>query len=309
MLSALTNPSFPRTALGIEKDRITALALQKEGRGMFGIKQAATVELPNGLVEPSFTKRNIANTSEFRVLLEEAVETAGLADKNRWSVALSSDTARSAILTLDAGQPSGKELEDVLDWKAEQTFGAPASHLRISRYRIGDDADGRARYFASAVSLAVLDEYETIFESYGWKAGLMLPRSVGEANWLIENARGGDSLLISSQHDGFVALLLRGGVPAVVRSVTCTESEREDEIFRLLMFYNDRYSADGASLLDDILLVGGEIPSARIREISNESLGKELRVLKPEDVGLNMPVGSLQFSDLAGPAGLAALAW
>ncbi len=309
MLSGLTKPAFPKSALGIEKERITALALQKERHGTFGIKQAASIDLPEGLIEPSFTGRNISNTAEFRVMLEEAVETAGLADKKRWSVSLASGTARSAILTLDAGSPSGKELDEVLDWKAEQSFGAPSAELRISRYKIGEEADGRARYFASAISLAVLDEYETIFESYGWKAGLMLPKAVGEANWLIGNATQADSLLISSQHDGFVALLLRGGVPAVVRSVTCTLAEREDEIYRLLMFYNDRYSNEGGSLLENILLVGADLVPARIREISNESLGKTLQILKPEDIGLNVPIGSLNFNDLAGPAGLAALAW
>ena len=31
------------------------------------------------------------------------------------------------------------------------------------------------------LNLAVIDEYETVFESFGWKAGLVLPRAIGEA--------------------------------------------------------------------------------------------------------------------------------
>ena len=36
-------PNYPKAALGLEKEFITALALQKEGRRQFGIKQAATI--------------------------------------------------------------------------------------------------------------------------------------------------------------------------------------------------------------------------------------------------------------------------
>jgi hypothetical protein len=44
---------------------------------------------------------------------------------------------------------------------------------------------------------------------------------------------------------------------------------------------------------------------AKIREISSEALGRPLRILQAEDVGLNVPAGSLSFDDLAAPAGLA----
>ena len=62
-------PNYPKAALGLEKEFITALALQKEGRGRFGIKQAATLELPVGLLNPSFTEKNISNQREMLTLL------------------------------------------------------------------------------------------------------------------------------------------------------------------------------------------------------------------------------------------------
>ena len=51
-------------------------------------------------------------------------------------------------------------------------------------------------------------------------------------------------MLISGQNDGFTALLLRGTEPSVVRSVTCEQNEIDDEIYRLLMFYNDRFGGE-----------------------------------------------------------------
>ncbi len=309
MLSFLTQPSFPKAAIGLEKEAVTALSLQREGRGMFGVKQAATVDLPTHLLTPSFLEQNISNPKELAVLLEEAVVSAGLLRQKAWSISLPSNTARSAILTLE--NAAGKdESAEILDWKAEQSFGAPAAEMRITRQKIAPDKEGKPRYFATAVKLSVIDEYETIFENFGWKAGLILPRAVSEANWITEDSNRADSMLISSQSDGFSAILLRGGEPAVIRSVTCREAERDDEIYRLLMFYNDKFAADSKDqLLDRILLTGKGLVPAKIREISSEALGRALQVLRPEEVGLNVPVNSLSFDDLAAPAGLAALGW
>jgi hypothetical protein len=300
-------PNYPKAALGLEQEFITALALQKEGRGQFGIKQAATIELPVGLINPSFTEKNIASQREMLALLEEVCVKAGLQSQKRWSVSLPGNTARTAILTLDNEPASKNELEEILDWKAENGFGAPAGELRLSRQKISSDKDGKARYFATAVKLSVIDEYETLFETFGWQAGLILPRAVSESNWLIDRNSQSDSLLISSQTDGFTALLMRGDEPVVVRNVTCTESETDDEIYRLLMFYNDRLASSNGNYLEKVLLIGKNFNSSRIKEISNEALGQELIVLRPEDVGLNIPASSLSFDDLAAPAGAAAL--
>jgi hypothetical protein len=103
---------------------------------------------------------------------------------------------------------------------------------------------------------------------------------------------------------------MRGIEPTVVRSVTCTASERDDEIFRLLMFYRDRLGDDRSeNFLEKLLVVGKDLTPARLREIASEALGRTLNILKPEDVGLNMPIQALNFDEVAAPAGLAALGW
>ena len=309
MFSSLTQPNYPRAALGLEREFVTAVALQKRGRGQFAIKQAATIELPTHLLTPNFLETNIHNQAEMRVMLDEAVVNAGLAKQKRWSISLPSNAARTAILTLETEPASKQELGEILDWKAEQIFGAPAAELRISRQKISADRDGKARYFATAVKLTVLDEYENLFESQGWRAGLIMPRAVSESNWLTGKNQA-DALLISLQNEGFTALLIRGSEPTVVRSVTCTENERDDEIFRLLMFYRDRLANDSAGkYLEKLLLVGKNFVPEKIREISAEALGKTLEIMRPEDVGLHLPVSNLSFDDIAAPAGLAALGW
>lgn len=305
MLSVLTEPSFPKSAIGIEGDFVTALAVTRPGKGRFGIERAATVEVPVNLVTPSFVEQNISSAAEFQVILQEAVLAAGLANQKNWSVTLPGNTARAAILILD-NDTAGTDISEVLDWKAEQSFGVPAGEMRITRYKIADATDGRARWFATAVKLSVLDEYETVFEGLGWKAGLILPRSVGETRWLISDGQTvPDSLLISEQTDGFAAMLLRNNEPAVVRSVTCTPAEIDDEVYRLLMFYRDRFAEEGGGTLEKLLLIGKNFEWNRIREVSTDALGRELDTMNADDIGLSLPVGDLRLNDVAAPAGLA----
>ena len=307
MFSSITKPNYPNAALGIKTESLSAVALQGS-RCQYTIKQAASVELPAGLLAPSFTEKNIVDDREFSSCLHEVAEVAGMLNQKRWSIALPSSTARTAILALESEPASKQEAEEVLDWKAEQSFGVPAAHLRIARQKISADKDGRSRYFATAVTLSVIDEYETHFESMGWKTGLILPRAVGEANWLMAGAEQGDSMLISGNSDGFTALLLRGSEPAVVRSVTCEPAEIDDEIYRLVMFYNDRFGGgQGKGLLERLLVVGRGLVPAKVQSIASEALGQNLRVLSHDEVGLSLPGGTFSFDDIAAPAGLAAL--
>lgn len=306
MFSSLTQPNYPNAALGLESSFMTAVALSGGRRG-YSVKQAGSLELTPGLITPSFLEPNIVDHHEFAACLREVAEMAGLLRQKRWSIAVPSNTARTAILALDSVPASAKEAEDVLDWKAEQTFGAPAAELRIAKQKISPDAEGRQRYFATAVRLQVIDEYETHFESLGWKAGLILPRAVGEANWLMDRKATGDSLLISGNSDGFTALLMRGSEPAVVRSVTCAQNEVDDEIYRLVMFYNDRFGAAGGDILEKLMVVGRSLIPARVQTIASDALGRKVRVLSHDEVGLSLPDGSINFNDLAGPAGLAVL--
>ena len=307
MFSSFTQPNYPNAALGIQSHSISAVALSGGRRG-YSIKQAGSIELPEGLVTPSFLEPNISDHLEFVACLREVAEIAGLLRQKRWSIALPSNTARTAILALDSEPASKKEAEEVIDWKAEQNFGAPAAELRIAKQKISPDREGRSRYFATAVRLQVIDEYESHFESLGWKAGLILPRAVGEANWLLGSQDKSDSLLISGNSDGFTALLLRGSEPAVVRSVTCLQSEVDDEIYRLVMFYNDRFgAATGGGILERLLVVGRTLIGSKVQAIASEALGRNVSVLNHDDVGLAFPGDRLSFDDLAAPAGLAAL--
>jgi hypothetical protein len=312
MSFSLIKPRYPSAALGIESSNATVVHLNR-GRQGFSLRRAATITLPENLVRPGFDEMNITDASRLVELLSEVALSAGLGKQQKWSVALPEAATRSAILTLESAPASRTELEQILNWKYERTFGAPAEELRVSRERLPADVQGRQRFLVVGTRLSVLAEYEAVFAALGWRAGLILPRHQGEAMWITRGNAAGDALLISSHAEGFTALMMRGRQPAIVRSVMCEPEDRDDELYRLLLFYRDRViSADDAmatSALDRLLIIGEGFDKNHVSEIVSETLETRPRILHSADVGLALPSSELSFDAIAAPAGLATLAW
>lgn len=285
--------------------------LERGRGGSFSLRRAATVALPESLVRPSFEEPNISDPAELTVALRELATSAGLLQQKRWSVALPDAASRTLILTLESPPASRAELEEVLKWKMERGFGTPLDELSISRERLPADAQGKDRYLVVATPTAVLREYESVLQSLGWRAGLIVPRHLGEGQWLTQNGSRGDALLFSSSERGFTAVVFRGKQPLIVRTVACDPNECEDELFRLLLFYRDRRSGDSEQVvqLARMLIVGKLMSKDRAGEIVTETLGANLRSLDAADLGLQLATRELSFDAIAAPAGLATLSW
>lgn len=310
MLSKLVHPWYPATALGLEKSMASVVELERRGN-VGALRRAATVKLPDSLIEPRFEESNIADHAELAAALRDLAASAGLLKQKRWSVSLPEGTTRTLMVTLESNVGSGSELEEVLKWKMDRGFAVPLDELSVSRERLSKDAQGRDRYLVVATRLAILAEYEHLFSMLGWRAGLVLPRHMGESQWLTRNGAAGDSLLLSLTTEGFTAIVFRDKQPLIFRHIKCDPDEREDELYRLLLFYSDRRANESEfeQPLTRFLITGSGFDKARASEIVNETTGGDLRPLEAEDLGLRLPAGDLEFDLIAAPAGLATLSW
>ncbi|HEX6283428.1 MAG TPA: hypothetical protein VFZ71_01080 [Pyrinomonadaceae bacterium] len=312
LLSRIIDPWYPATAIGLEKGLASVVQLERVKGNASRLKRAATTNIGDTLIRPSFDEPNIQNGAELAAVLKDLAASAGLLRQKRWSLSLPEATTRTVVFTMESQPQSAAELKDVLKWKVERSFGAPLEELSVSRERLQKDAQGRDRYLAVAVRKSVLAEYEHVLESLGWRAGLILPRHLGEAQWLMRNGFAGDSLLVSASSQGFTGVVFRDKHPLILRSVNCAESEFEDEFYRFLLFYRDRNLPEGAGAnvpLARLMVVGDGITKERAGEIVNETTGGDLRPLAAEDLGLQLPTRDLSFDSIAAPAGLATLSW
>jgi len=309
--SKLTNPWYPSTAVGFEKGLATMVQLERGRAGSSSLRRAATVALPESLIRPSFDESNVADPRELSAALKDLATSAGLLQQKRWSVALPDAASRTLIVTLESEPASRAELEEVLTWKMERGFGASLDQLSISRERLPADSQGRDRYLVVATQTAILAEYESVLHALGWRAGLIVPRHIGEGQWLTMNGARGDALLLSSSEKGFTAVVFRGKQPLIIRTVTCEPHECEDELYRLLLFYRDRRGGEveTGQGLSRVLVVGELLSKGRMCEIVNETMGADLRSLEAADLGLQLATRELSFDSIAAPAGLATLSW
>jgi Tfp pilus assembly PilM family ATPase len=309
-LGKLLKPRFPPCAVGIDSGGAAVVQLDR-ARGGFTVKRAASINLPTGLVRASFDESNIDDPAELTRDLSDLLAAAGLLHQHKWSVTLPETSTRAAVLALEGAPTSRRELEEVLEWKIERSFGVPLSELRVSRDQLAPDSQRQSRYLITAIRLSVLAEYEAIFAGLGWQAGLILPRHAGEEQWL-RNGQQGDGLLVTAHAEGFTAVLMRNNQPITLRAVFCEAEECDDELHRVLLFYRERSGSNGSgdsASVDRLLLVGDWLDKQRVVTIAQETLGVMLRPLTAADVGLVIPARDLAFDTIAAPAGLARLAW
>jgi hypothetical protein len=306
-LHKLVRPRFPPAAVGIESNSASVVQLDR-ARGGWVVRRAASINLPAGLIKPSFDQTNISDHNEVARTLTDLVTSAGLLRQRKFSASLPEAATRSAMVTIEGTATSRRENEELFEWKVERSFGAPLSELRVSRELMTPDAQRQTRYLVNAIRHDVLAEYESLFHALRWHAGLILPRHAGEEQWL-RNGNGGDGLLFTAHEEGFTAVLMRGDRPLAVRSVFCEPAECDDELHRILLFYRDRAGAQVETAVDRLLVIGEHLDKRRVADIAQDALGVNLKPLNAADVGLRLPTDSLNFDAIAAPAGLARLAW
>jgi hypothetical protein len=312
LLTRLVDPWYPATAIGLEKGVASVVHLERVKGSACKLRRAATFNIAESLVRPSFDEPNLENSGQLAAVLNELAASAGLLKQKRWSLSLPEATTRTLVLTMESQSQSNAEAQDVLKWKVERGFGLPMEELSISKDRLVKDSHGRDRYLVIAVKRSVIAEYEAVLRALGWRAGLILPRHLGEAQWLVRNSAAGDSLLLSGSSQGFTGVIFRDKHPLIVRTVTCNRDEFEDEFYRFLLFYRDRSTPEGVDYgpgLTRLMVIGEGITKQRAGEIVNETTGGDLRPLEAEDLGLQLPSREFSFDSIAAPAGLATLSW
>lgn len=317
IFSRLVAPRLPSAAIALSGDGIGLVQLERR-RDSFAVRRAGYVPLAAGVLTPGFDASNVTDAAKLAGALSDLAESAGMQRHRRWSVGLPEAATRTAIVTMESAASTRHESEEMLRWKVERAIGAPADELQIARERLPVDVQGRARYLVVAVRLSVLAEYEQVFAGLGWHAGLIVPRHLGEAWWLMRERAAADSLLVSSHPEGFTAVVLRGGQPLFVRAVSCEADDCADELYRFLLFYRDRTSpgdeAEAASpsafeSIGRLLVAGDGITYEEAIAVVAETLEVSPAPVRPEDVRLAFPPGELDFQLIAAPAGLAALAF
>lgn len=302
----LIAPRVPTHAASFLDDGAFAAVSLSKVRDGFSLGTSAVTLLPDDVLAPSFDAPNILTEQELKSIILQTVEAAGLSNKKHWSVALPEGVARSMIINLETKPANSRELGEMIGWKVERVIGAPTAELRVTRQRISP-AGGDERYLVTVALEKVLEEYESLFSSLGWHAGVLVPRHLGEAQWLFWDANPGDKILVSGNRNGFTAIISQQSEPVLVRALACDADSKFDELYRLVVYYRDRIAGDAAGI--ERALVLGDFDREETRRVIGDAIGGEPSVVDPVEFGFDLRGEPLRFDQLAGAAGLASMAW
>ncbi|MDX2029952.1 MAG: hypothetical protein SF339_04730 [Blastocatellia bacterium] len=303
----LSAPSLPATSLSISETHLALITLRRSG-SEFEPRNLGVLRLPIGLVEPSFTEPNVQDEEALIDHLTRTATQAGMKRIGELSVALPPGSARSLVVTLDSMPASRQEVTQMLEWKIERSLGQKVADLRLNYSRLSD-IQGRPQWIVSAVDERVVSQFERIFQRLKWRVGLIAPQHLGEAQWLLRQNGAEDQVVISLNNHGFDAVVIRGKEPIIVREVTCSPEEREDEFYRLMIFYRDRLAADDSqATLGRLLTIGSTAEQRRFRDVLSSALERQIVSLDPLQIGLRVDQNA-PFSHFAAAGGLATMAW
>jgi Tfp pilus assembly PilM family ATPase len=286
---------------------VALITLKRSGVD-FEPRNLGVSRLPAGIVRASLTEPNIADEPLLADQLSKTASRAGMGSVKALSVSLPSGSARSMVVGLDAAPASRTELERMIEWKAERGLGLKFGELRVNYARLSD-VDGRPQYLVSATAERVIAQYERIFKRLGWQAGMIAPQHIGEAQWLMRQGLEDDQVVLSLNDRGFDAMIVRGREPLIVREVECAPEERENEFYRLMVFYRDRLAREGAGKpLSRALMIGPATDQRRFRNVLASVMERNVIALDLRQIGLRVDP-TAPFINFAAAGGLATMAW
>ena len=310
-MSSLTKfffePHIPHIGAGFIDDRFVVVDIHRK-RGSLAIAANAYTVLPPDLVCAGFDSPNITDPSALAEIITQTAEGAGLANRKKWSVTLPQGVTRTVVVNVEGNPTSRKEIDEILAWKVERALGINMSGLRIARGRLPGSSGGQ-RFLVTVSPENVLAEYEGVFQRIGWQVGLLLPKLLGEAEWILGGSAACDKLLISAHNGGFTSMIVRDAQPLLIRTHDSVQSFA-DEIYRVVLFYIDRFPADSEphASLDQLMLIGDSDRNQVIEAVA-DATGRSPHLLTPEDLGLDLQGQPISFDSIAAASGPAILAW
>ena len=78
LVSRLIDPWYPATAIGLEKGVASVVQLERLKGSTCKLRRAATFNIDESLVRPSFDETNIANKAQLAAMLKDLAASAGL---------------------------------------------------------------------------------------------------------------------------------------------------------------------------------------------------------------------------------------
>ena len=268
-MASKTKSSRPPLACEITGEHVVA------ARAGQNVVESLTVRsLPAGTVTPSLANPNVVNGTALRQALGEAFDAVG-AHVRDVSVVVPDATARLMLLDFETFPERAQEAEPLVRFRLKKLLPFDSDHAALSLHAFRNGAG--VKVAATVAMRSVVEEYEAALRDIGFNPGVVLPSLAAtlglveapQPTLVIKADRGTTSVAIV---DGEALRLVR--VLDTGRAAPASAEELADDVYPLLVFYQDTY---GASI--QRILVSGAAPIDKLRPLLEQQGGARVQEL------------------------------
>lgn len=292
-------PEPPMAAVEVRARSIGALRLVKE-RDRLALAAAASLELPDGALRLSMTEPNIMDQAAFDRTLRGVLVRAGILGGARVALVLPDPVARISLVA--AGEAQGRraaDVEELIRFRLKKSLPFDVREARIAFRR---EAGGVAPVVAVAALKSVLDPYEAACRAAGLEPGRVVLSGLALFDAMEASRPAADRVLVNWD-EGYVSILLaRGGVPALVRTLTGAAADSPEQVLRevesTVVYYRERLNGEG---LRGASVRSASLPPADAMALLTGALGVAVEAVDPWGPALRASA-SAPAQELAGAA-------
>ncbi len=272
---ALVDPPLPLVAVEVRPGALGAVRLEREG-GRLSLGAAATVDLPEGALEISLARPNLADPEAFRGALRAVLERAGALAGGDVSLVLPDPVVRLALVPAEGLRGRRSDTEEVIRFRLHKAL-PPDFDARTAR--LAWQPAGPDQVLVAVAADEVVRGYEDALEALGFHVGLVEPASLSLA--ALEGAgTAGDDLLVNWDR-GYVSFLVRRGARPLLQRTLPREDSRESVVRQAgqtLRFCREQLGGDG---FHEVLVRSAVVPGPEAGELLGQALGTAPRLVRP----------------------------
>ena len=268
-------PDWPTVAVEVRPRSLSVVRLVREG-GRLRLGAAASLDLPEGVLDVSLTRPNVTDGPALRRALESACERAGALSGGPAALVLPDPSVRVSLLAAaDVRARRRAEVEQLIRFRLNKTVP-----FDVQAARVAWAGPVAGHVLVAAVYQPVLEGYESAFRDLGFEPGVVEPASLALVGTLEHAGAPGDRMLVNWDV-GYVSLVLtRAGWPILIRTLVGdlgTEAVLR-EAANTVLYYRERLGGQGFA---GVAIRSGLLPPEEAAMLLREPLGQEPDVLDP----------------------------
>jgi type IV pilus assembly protein PilM len=255
----------PSVAIEIAPRRVTAVAVERDRRGLAVLAQA-TLPLPEGALVPALNTPNVRDPDALAETVQGAVARLGRRVR-RAAVAVPDLVAKVAVVRFEKIPERPDDLAQLIRWQVRRTAPFRLEEAQLA-YCLGARLPEGGREIVVVLARRdIVEEYERACLAAGVQPGYVELASFGLVNLALAagEGRGGRDWLLVHATPAYTSIaILRGETLLFFRNRPAEgDGDVADLVHQTAMYYEDRLGGSGLARVLAAGLAGGESEPAR----------------------------------------------